>query len=72
MDHHALVMHLGYKDLIAAQIASRNRKTILIVKTQYGTDRLADNLTNDGVPVGASERLKIVRSPVRSRPKPRK
>ncbi|NDA96176.1 MAG: DEAD/DEAH box helicase, partial [Actinobacteria bacterium] len=53
MDHHVLVMHPGDKDLITAQIAARNGKTILFVKTQRGADRLADNLANAGVPVGA-------------------
>jgi superfamily II DNA/RNA helicase len=53
MDHHVLVMHPGDKDLITAQIAARNGKTILFVKTQRGADRLADNLARAGVPVGA-------------------
>jgi superfamily II DNA/RNA helicase len=53
MDHHVLVMHPGDKDLITAQIAARNGKTILFVKTQRGADRLADNLAKAGVPVGA-------------------
>ena len=50
MDHHVLVMHPGDKDLITAQIAARNGKTILFVKTQRGADRLADNLAKAGVP----------------------
>jgi superfamily II DNA/RNA helicase len=53
MEHHVLVMHPGDKDLITAQIAARNGKTILFVKTQRGADRLADNLAKAGVPVGA-------------------
>jgi superfamily II DNA/RNA helicase len=53
MDHHVLVMHPGDKDQITAQIAARNGKTILFVKTQRGADRLADNLAKAGVPVGA-------------------
>ena len=53
IDHHVLVMHPGDKDLITAQIAARNGKTILFVKTQRGADRLADNLAKAGVPVGA-------------------
>ena len=52
MEHHVLVMHPGDKDLITAQIAARNGKTILFVKTQRGADRLADNLAKAGVPVG--------------------
>jgi hypothetical protein len=46
-------MHPGDKDLITAQIAARNGKTILFVKIQRGADRLADNLAKAGVPVGA-------------------
>jgi superfamily II DNA/RNA helicase len=53
MEHHVLVMHPGDKDLITAQIAACNGKTILFVKTQRGADRLADNLAKAGVPVGA-------------------
>jgi hypothetical protein len=50
MDHHVLVIHPGDKDLITAQIAARNGKTILFVKIQRGADRLADNLAKAGVP----------------------
>jgi superfamily II DNA/RNA helicase len=46
-------MHPGDNDLIIAQIAARNGKTILFIKTQCGADRLADNLANYGVLVGA-------------------
>ena len=53
MDHRVLIMHPGDKDLITAQSATRNGKTILFVKTQRGTDRLADNLAKAGVPIGA-------------------
>jgi superfamily II DNA/RNA helicase len=45
-------LYPGYKDLITAQIAVRNGKTILFVKTQRGSDRLADNLAKAGVPFG--------------------
>ena len=51
--HHVLVMDPGDKDLITAQIAVRNGKTILFVKTQRGSDRLADNLAKASVPFGA-------------------
>ena len=53
MEHHVLVMHPGDKDEITAQIASRDGRTILFVKTQRGADRLADKLASVGVPVGA-------------------
>jgi superfamily II DNA/RNA helicase len=53
MDHYILVMNPGDKDDITAQIAARNGKTILFVKTQRGADRLSDKLAHAGVPVGA-------------------
>ena len=53
MEHHVLQMYPGDKDDITSQIAARNGKTILFVKTQRGADRLADKLANAGVPVGA-------------------
>jgi superfamily II DNA/RNA helicase len=46
-------MHPRDKDLITAQIAAHNGKKILLVKTQRGANRLADNLAKAGVPVGA-------------------
>ena len=52
MEHYVLVMHPGDKDDITNQIAARNGKTILFVKTQRGADRLADKLAHAGVPVG--------------------
>jgi superfamily II DNA/RNA helicase len=51
IDHHVLVIYPGDRDLITAQIAARNGKTILFVKTQGGADRLTDNLETVGVPV---------------------
>ena len=53
MEHHVLVMHPSDKDEITAQIAARDGKTILFVKTQRGADRLADKLASVGVAVGA-------------------
>ena len=53
MEHHVLQMHPGDKDDITSQIAARNGKTILFVKTQRGADRLADKLAHAGVAVGA-------------------
>ena len=64
MEHHVLVIHPGDKDLITAQIAARNGKTILFVKTQRSADRLADNLAKAGVPVGAlhGRKLRAIRA----------
>ena len=53
MEHYVLVMNPGDKDDITNQIAARNGKTILFVKTQRGADLLADKLAHAGVAVGA-------------------
>lgn len=53
MEHFVLVMNPTDKDDITNQVAARNGKTILFVKTQRGADRLADKLAHAGVPVGA-------------------
>ena len=53
MEHFVLVMNPGDKDDITNQIAARNGKTIMFVKTQRGADRLADKLAHAGVAVGA-------------------
>lgn len=53
MEHFLLVMEPSEKDEVTAEIAARNGKTILFVKTQRGADRLADKLAHAGVPVGA-------------------
>jgi superfamily II DNA/RNA helicase len=45
-------LHPRDEGLITAQIAARNGKTILFVKTHLGADRLAYNLAKAGVPVG--------------------
>ena len=53
MEHYLLVIDPSEKDEVTAEIAARNGKTILFVKTQRGADRLADKLAHAGVPVGA-------------------
>jgi len=53
MEHHVLVIHPNDKELITAQIAAREGKTILFVRTQHGADKLAQKLAHAGVPVGA-------------------
>jgi superfamily II DNA/RNA helicase len=53
MEHYVLVVHPSDKDEVTNQIAARDGKTILFVKTQRGADRLADRLASVGVPVGA-------------------
>ncbi len=53
MEHYLIVMDPSEKDEVTAEIAARNGKTILFVKTQRGADRLADKLAHAGVAVGA-------------------
>lgn len=53
MEHFVLVVHPKDKDEIAAQIASREGRTILFARTQAGVDRLADYLASRGVPAGS-------------------
>lgn len=53
MEHHVLVMHPGHKDDVTAQIAARDGRTILFVRTQRGADRLAERLAAQGVQVEA-------------------
>jgi len=53
MEHHVLVVHPNDKEIITAQIAAREGKTILFVRTQHGADKLAQKLAQVGVPVGA-------------------
>ena len=53
MEHYLVVMDPSEKDEVTAEIAARNGKTILFVKTQRGADRLADKLAHAGVAVGA-------------------
>jgi superfamily II DNA/RNA helicase len=53
MDHHVLLVHPADKDVVTAQIAARDGRTIFFVRTQAGADRLAGQLASQGVPVGA-------------------
>jgi len=53
MEHHVLLVHPGDKDVVTAQIAARDGRTIFFMRTQAGVDRLAGQLAAQGVPVGA-------------------
>jgi superfamily II DNA/RNA helicase len=53
LEHHVLLVHPLDKELIGAQIASREGRTIFFVKTQRGADRLADAFMAQGVAVGS-------------------
>lgn len=52
VDHHVFVVHPGDKTAVTAEIAGREGKTMLFVRTQHGADRLATQLGRFGV--GAS------------------
>jgi len=53
MEHHILVVDRSEKDEVLTRIAARNGKTILFVRTQAAADRVAGELANAGIPVGA-------------------
>ncbi|MDA0217808.1 MAG: DEAD/DEAH box helicase [Actinobacteria bacterium] len=53
MDHYVFVMKPTDKASITSQIASRDGKTLLFVRTQHGADRLAANLAKAGVIAGS-------------------
>ena len=53
MDHHVLLVHPADKDVVTAQIAARDGRTIFFMRTQAGVDRLAGQLAAQGVAVGA-------------------
>ncbi len=53
MSHHVLVIHPNDKDEIVANIAARDGKTIMFVKTQHGADKLSTRLASQGIPVGS-------------------
>ena len=53
MEHHLLVVMREDKSDVISQIASRDGKTIMFVKTQAGVDRIAKELAHAGVPTGA-------------------
>ncbi len=52
MDHHVLVVHPEDRDVIIAQIAAREGRTIIFSRTKHGADKLAAKLAGQGVPVG--------------------
>lgn len=53
MNHYVLVIQPQDKEDILAEIASREGKTIIFVKTQRGADRVTDKLMHAGVAAGA-------------------
>jgi superfamily II DNA/RNA helicase len=53
MDHHLLVVDTTAKPKIVAEIAAREGRTILFVRTKHGVDRLVKTLRREGVAAGA-------------------
>jgi superfamily II DNA/RNA helicase len=53
MDHHVFRVPMSQKWQVITEIAAREDRTILFVRTKYGAERLADNLNRAGVPAGA-------------------
>ena len=52
MDHHVLVVHPADKQQIVEQIAARDGRTIMFVRTQAGVDRITEQLAKVGVGAG--------------------
>jgi superfamily II DNA/RNA helicase len=52
MEHHVFRVPAGHKWRLITQIAAREGRTILFVRTKFGAERLADNLNRAGVPAG--------------------
>jgi superfamily II DNA/RNA helicase len=53
MEHHVFRVPMSQKWQVINQIAARDDRTILFVRTKFGAERLADNLNRAGVPAGA-------------------
>lgn len=53
MNHHVLMVHPLDKDVVTAQIAARDGRTIFFVRTQAGAESLAEKLAKQGIAVGA-------------------
>jgi superfamily II DNA/RNA helicase len=53
MDHHIFRVSAAEKWRLVTEIAARDGRTILFVRTKYGAERLAANLNKSGVPAGA-------------------
>jgi superfamily II DNA/RNA helicase len=53
MDHHLLVVDTAAKPRVVAEIAAREGRTMLFVRTKHGVDRLVKTLRREGVVAGA-------------------
>ncbi|MFC4945468.1 DEAD/DEAH box helicase [Pseudonocardia sp. GCM10023141] len=53
MEHHVLHVDLASKPRVITEIAARDGRTILFVRTKHGVDRLVKGLRRDGINAGA-------------------
>jgi superfamily II DNA/RNA helicase len=53
MDHHVLVVTHDRKAEVLSEIANREGRTLLFVRTKHGADRLTKQLRNAGIEAGA-------------------
>ena len=53
MEHHLLVVDTAAKPRVVTEIAARDGRTILFVRTKHGVDRLVKTLRRDGIAAGA-------------------
>jgi superfamily II DNA/RNA helicase len=53
MDHHVLIVEPAAKARVVAEIAGRDGRTLLFVRTKHGADRLVKHLRRDGIVAGA-------------------
>ena len=53
MEHHLLHVDALAKNRVVAEIAARDGRTILFVRTKHGADRLVKQLRRDGIAAGA-------------------
>jgi superfamily II DNA/RNA helicase len=53
MDHHVLLVDAPAKPRVVTEIAARDGRTILFVRTKHGVDRLVKGLRREGVAAGA-------------------
>jgi superfamily II DNA/RNA helicase len=53
MEHHLLHVDTAAKPRVVAEIAARDGRTILFVRTKHGVDRLVKTLRREGVAAGA-------------------
>lgn len=53
MDHHLLHVDAGVKPRVVAEIAAREGRTMMFVRTKHGVDKLVKLLRRDGINAGA-------------------